>query len=215
MKKFLAIGAIVTAALFSIQPATAADPVPVPVPTVEAPVTAPDDATLTNPEPAVTVQPSPEPDPIYTIQPVPIPGGPYVFGPDDFDEFLDLSGGNVHRAPEPEVPDYGPAPEKLPDAPVFVEVDPYSGNPIIDCEAQGLIRTEDYTCADPSYYPEPVTILEDDPRFDCTAMGNLLCGDARYEVAVQVESLLIPKCSDPGTVDPAVIRWCDWKANNP
>lgn len=37
-----------------------------------------------------------------------------------------------------------------------VAVDPYSGNPIVDCEAQGLVTAEDASCVSATFYTEPV-----------------------------------------------------------
>lgn len=167
MKKFLAGGAIVIAALFSIQPATAADPVPAPTPAVEAPVTA-SDAPVTFTKPSVTTTPK---APGWYIPP-PGQGKQDDVNPDDY-------------RPTPQPP--APAPT-IPDT-----VEPA---PVADIVA-------------------PVVLNEDDPAWDCNSMGNLLCGGAQYPVSPNVEDKLLPQCADPATIDPAVLRWCDWKAANP
>lgn len=64
MKKLIASGALVLAALFTFQPATAADLTPAPAPTTvaEQPLTA-DTAVLTFDSPVVATEPAPEPEP--------------------------------------------------------------------------------------------------------------------------------------------------------
>jgi hypothetical protein len=55
--------------------------------------------------------------------------------------------------PEPVVaPVAAPEPVAVVDAPA---VDPYSGNPIVDCEALGLARAEDFTCVPLDYWVTP------------------------------------------------------------
>jgi hypothetical protein len=51
-----------------------------------------------------------------------------------------------------EAPVAAPEPVAVVDAPA---VDPYSGNPIVDCEALGLARAEDFTCVPLDYWVTP------------------------------------------------------------
>ncbi len=165
-KTFLASGALIVAALFSIQPATADVPDIPPTAAVET-ITADTTAVLDNAEPAVESVPAPDP---YDYLKNPIKTDPA---------------------------DLLPAPTKLPTAPVWTPAAP----------------TEPSTAPLEAPVTAPDVIREDDPRFDCNTMGNLLCGNAQYAVPVSVEEILTPQCANPATVDdPAVLRWCEWKA---
>lgn len=61
-------------------------------------------------------------------------------------------------------------------APTPAPTDAYSGNPIVDCEAQGMVTAEDFSCVPQSFYEVPAEPAEDDPDFDCRIHGNHICG---------------------------------------
>lgn len=58
-------------------------------------------------------------------------------------------------------------------------VDPYSGNPIVDCAAQGLVRAEDYSCVPATFYAPAVTLPPCDDE-DEEMLVNGLPADACY-----------------------------------
>lgn len=106
------------------------------------PVTAPE-AVLTFEEPEVFTIPAP-------VEPVPAPVEPVVEP-----EPVTVPVTAPEPVPAPVAPE--PVAEPVEPAPVAQEpaTDPYSGNPIVDCEAQGLATTEDYTCAPLDYWTTP------------------------------------------------------------
>lgn len=101
------------------------------------------DAVLPQSEPVVTTTAAEVPvEPVtVVVEPVVAPVAPVepAVAPDPVEVVAET----------PEAPVAAPEPVAVVAAP---EVDPYSGNPIVDCEAQGLATTEDYTCAPLDYW---------------------------------------------------------------
>ena len=132
MKKTLAgLGVLALVALGATGvsfPATAASVQPVAeIVTVPDAIIASPDAVLVQPEPAVGTVAAP----VERVAPVVAPKAP--------------------KAPKARVA-APKAPVVVPAAPAPAPaVDPYSGNPIVDCAAQGLVRVEDYSCVPLSF----------------------------------------------------------------
>lgn len=71
------------------------------------------------------------------------------------------------------------------DAPQAPQIDPYSGNPIVDCTVQGLVRAEDYSCV-PATFHSPTPDCKNLQLGDAWAGVGLTCNPPKPSVPVYV-----------------------------
>jgi hypothetical protein len=155
----LALALILALAGVTTGPAQA--PYEAPTQAIEAPITAPTQA-LHYEAPAVTTSPAPALPALPTQAPA-LPAQPSYEAPKQAP--TEAPKQPAKEAPK-EAPKQAPKPATAaPTAPTEApEIDPYSGNPIVDCAAQGLVAAEDSSCVSPDYW-------------DCDTAGVKQCTD--------------------------------------
>lgn len=146
IKASIGITALVVASLGFSAPTQASETASISAPSVvsfetpEAALNFEEVSVVTIPAPAPIVTTVEEPAPIVEAEPAPVEEAPVTISAPPATEV---------QAPTPTEPTQ---PVVEPEAPA---TDPYSGNPIIDCEALGMATTEDYTCAPLDYWDTP------------------------------------------------------------
>lgn len=153
---------------------------PTPTTSATAPTQPPVAAPVQAPVEPATSPVAEQPVPTY-IEPV----QPVTVAPVRCEEDMPCWAGSANdNRVHPENPSYTPAPiapvqqpvqssatSPAPSATPAPSIDPYSGNPIVDCAAQGLITAEDFSCVPGSFYsPTPDQLPSYD--LDLTAMDK-------------------------------------------